>query len=53
MKAVFFDEWDRPKARLKGAAAFLRRSPGWQRKGSGRHVIQVSAAAKMFSFPET
>ncbi|HVU42929.1 MAG TPA: transcription-repair coupling factor [Xanthobacteraceae bacterium] len=33
MKVVFFDEWDTPKARLKGAAGILRALAGLAEKG--------------------
>jgi transcription-repair coupling factor (superfamily II helicase) len=33
MKVVFFDEWDTPKARLKGAAGILRALAGIAEKG--------------------
>jgi len=33
MKVVFFDEWESPKARLKGAAGILRALAGLEEKG--------------------
>ena len=33
MKVVFFDEWQKPKARLKGAAGILRALTALAEKG--------------------
>ena len=33
MKVVFFDEWEKPKARLRGAAGILRALAGIAEKG--------------------
>jgi hypothetical protein len=33
MKVVFFDEWETPKTRLKGAAGILRALAGLAEKG--------------------
>jgi hypothetical protein len=33
MKVVFFDEWETPKARLKGAAGILRALTALAEKG--------------------
>jgi hypothetical protein len=34
MKVVFFDEWETPPARLKGAAGILRTLAGIAEKGA-------------------
>ena len=33
MKVVFFDEWETPKARIKGATGILRALAGIAKKG--------------------
>ncbi len=56
MKVVFFDEWDTPPARLKGAAGILRTLVGIAEKGEGGVGVVLGVYPSMVmsaQLPET
>jgi hypothetical protein len=46
MKVVFFDEWESPKARLRGAAGILRALAGLAEKGRKAGIGHVAATVR-------